>query len=188
MNLRRILLACSFLLILGGTILLGEQVWLGAKAQVAKALIAQSFEKHLDDGKTHPPWSWADMHPIARITVPRIDIERTALSGASGNSMAFGPGHIDGTAMPGEDGNCVLAGHRDTWFAFLAELVPGDEVLLQVRAGTVKYSVEECRIISMTDTAILGPGSGKRLTLITCYPFSGLLSTPWRYAVICRPC
>ena len=84
------------------------------------------------EGRTaRRPWSWADMHPIARLTVPRLGIERPILSNASGSALAFGIGHIDGTAGPATAGNCVVAGHRDSWAAFLADLRVADAVVIE---------------------------------------------------------
>ena len=154
MKRRKILTAISLILFAAGTGLLGGQAWLYAKAQVAKVLISRSFSEYLKAGKPCPPWSWADLHPIARMEVPRLAVERFVLSGASGSSMAFGPGHMDGTALPGEKGNCVLSGHRDTWFAFLEDLEPGDELRLQALSGIRTFSVRSIRIVSVNDRSV----------------------------------
>ena len=54
----------------------------------------------------------------------------SGLAGVSGRTLAFGPGHVDGTPLPGDPGNSVLSGHRDTHFAFLRELRSGDILLV----------------------------------------------------------
>jgi sortase A len=65
---------------------------------------------------------------VARLVVPSEDVEMIVLAGASGRTLAFGPGHLKGTPLPGQAGNAVISGHRDTHFAFLARLHLADEV------------------------------------------------------------
>ena len=60
------------------------------------------------------------------------------LAGASGRTLAFGPGHVDGTPLPGEHGNAVVSGHRDTHFAFLRDLRCGDVLEVQTAAAALR--------------------------------------------------
>jgi len=184
---RRGLLAIlgSVLLCAGGC-LLTEQGWLAAKAGVAELLIERALRAHLRDGENHRPWSWADTHPIARLEVPRLNVRRRVLAGASGSSLAFGPGHVDGTAQPNRPGNCAVAGHRDSWFAFLEKLRIDDEIVVRARSGVRRYRVTDIAVHRDSDVGVLEPGAETRLTLITCYPFDGLRGSPWRYVVTCR--
>jgi sortase A len=167
--------------------LLGNQTWIRAKAILASILIERAFADHLEDGKVHTPWSWADIHPIARLQTADGRVTRIVLSGASGSSLAFGPGHIDGTAPPNGNGNCVIAGHRDTWFRFLKDVERGDELVLTSTSGTITYRVVSLAIVDQSDTTVLDTDGGTQLTLITCYPFQGLIGSRWRYVVICKP-
>jgi len=176
--------AATGLVVLGAS-LLAEQGWLELKARLAGRLIDRAFAAHLDDGRAHRPWRWADTHPLARLEVPRLDLRRTVLAGASGSSLAFGPGHVDGTAAPNESGNCVVAGHRDSWFGFLADLRPGDELSLRTRGGTRRYHVTGLAVHHESDLRALEPTGETRLTLITCYPFDGLRRSALRYVVSC---
>lgn len=183
---RKVLLATAVVLTGTGVSLLGGRAYLGAKAVLAAVLIERAWEAHLRDGEVHRPWSWADMHPVARIDVPRLRIGRMVLSGASGSSLAFGLGHVTGTALPGTEGNVAIAGHRDTWAAFLRDLRLGDTVHLTTRGRSRRYRVASLQVLSKERADALEPSDGgSRLTLITCYPFSGLLSSPQRYVVIC---
>jgi sortase A len=187
MNPRRSLFVLALISLGAGSLLLAEQVWLKAKAEVAEVLIDRAFDAYLADGKPHPPWGWADTHPVARIEIPRLGISRTVLAGASGSSLAFGPGHIDGSARPNAEGNCVLAGHRDSWFAFLEDLREQDELRLVTREGLQTYRVERIEIRSMWEANILEPTAQKMLRLVTCYPFDGLRGAELRYVVTCLP-
>ena len=78
------------------------------------------------------------------------------LAGGSGRTMAFGPGHVDDSARPGGEGNCVLAGHRDTHFAFLRDLEPGDEIVIETVAGArVEYRVTGARVVDRGDLWVM---------------------------------
>lgn len=180
-----ILICLGLALLAAGFGLMGRDLYMRAKAQLADVLIARAFAAHLENGRPHPPWKWADMHPIARLEVPRLGVSRHVLTGASGTTMAFGIGHLDGTAPPNSSGHTVLVGHRDSWCAFLKEVQCGDRVALRTASGAGRYRVVALRVIAETDLEILDKMFSDRLTLLTCYPFAGVLNSPLRYAVIC---
>ena len=186
MNARRVLLAAALASAAGGAALLGTEAWLSAKAWLAGRLVERAWVAHLEDGGVHRPWSWADIHPVARVEVPRLGVVRTVLSGATGGTLAFGLGHVDGTARPGTGGHCALAGHRDSWAAFLRDVAVGDEVVLTTRAGAEHWRIAATRIVAADDTTVLQPAAEPRLSLVTCYPFTGLLHSPWRFVAICE--
>ena len=183
MSIIRAIVVAGFALLSTGGALLGQQAWLLVKAGVAERLIERAFVAHLEDGRVHLPWRWADTWPLARIEVPRLGVTRTVLAGASGSTLAFGPGHVDGTALPNRSGNSALAGHRDGWFAFLQELETRDRVVLTTHGEVRVYTVVETGVRSMWDVEVLEPSAGRQLTLITCYPFDGPPGGPWRYVV-----
>src|SRR3989441_91271 len=92
---------------------LGRGAWIQAKAWLAQSLIAHAWARTLSGERQAKPWPWADTWPVARLTVPRLGIERYVLAGADGAAMAFGPGHVSGTPLPGEAGNSVIGGHQN---------------------------------------------------------------------------
>jgi len=176
-------LVAAALFVLPGTLLLARGGWIKAKGAVGEALIHRALAQTLEDGRARCPWSWADMHPVARVSVPRLAIERPVLSNASGPALAFGIGHMDGTAVPGGAGNCVLAGHRDSWAAFLEDLRIGDEVVVEAPARRAVYRVSRMAVVRFDDARVLRDDGGDRLTLVTCWPFRGWLHSPWRFVV-----
>jgi sortase A len=183
MRARRAPLAGAFLLLAAGGLVLGRDAYLEAKGLVARRLIARAFAEHLKDGRLHRPWSWADTAPIALLEVRRLGVRRSVLAGASGTSLAFGLGHIDGTAPPNAPGNCVLAGHRDGEMAFLERVRRGDVLRLRTAGASRDYVVDGIGVVARTDIAPLRAADADRLTLVTCYPFGALLRSPWRYVV-----
>jgi sortase A len=168
---------------------IGLASYIHAKAILAQFLLETAWSETLKSHKEVKPWPWADTWPVSRLTVPRLGINRIVLAGASGSSLAFGPGHLFGTALPGESGNVVIAGHRDTHFRFLQEMKKGDEIYLQTNNGeNISYLISEIRVIHENETRYLSQGDERILTLITCYPFNAVTAGgPMRYIVIARP-
>jgi sortase A len=108
------------------------------------------------------------------------------LEGASGRSLAFGPGHVSGTAAPGSWGNSVIVAHRDTHFSFLRDLALGDEIVVESAPSSLsRYRVREVTIVDQGETRMLDAADAAQLTLITCYPFDAVRpGTTQRYVVI----
>jgi len=184
----RRLLACVALagVISGGATLAGD-AWLAAKAALARRLIDRALDASLADGRAHRPWEWADTWPVASLDVPRLGLRRVVLAGASGSSLAFGPGLLDGTAPLDGPGQSVVAGHRDGSFAFLAELRVGDEIVVRTPTGARFWRVDDLAVRAMDDARALVPLGPDQLTLVTCWPFGGLTHSHWRYVVRCLP-
>jgi len=119
---------------------------------------------------------------VGRILIPRINVTVAILQGTTPQTLRLGVGHIDGTPLPGEEGNSGIAGHRDTFFRNLRDLRSGDDIQIQSISGVSNYKVDWLQIIDPKDTAILTPSSGSELTLVTCYPFHFIGSAPERFA------
>jgi len=185
-NERRQALAIAAVILAGaGSLLAGQEAYVRAKGSLAAWLIGRSCDIWLVDGIPRRPWAWADMRPIARLEVPRLGVRQTILEGATGGTLAFGLGHVSGTAAPGGRGTCAVAGHRDRWGAFLGDLLPGDEVIVRTPGGTSRYRVDGASIVPEHAVEVLDPSLDDRLVLVTCYPFGGLLRSRWRYVVSC---
>lgn len=160
--------------------------WIHAKAFVAQRLIASSWKEAKVTGRAQRPWPWADTRPIAKLTLAKRGVELYVLDGSSGRSLAFGPGHVDGTALPGSAGNSVIVAHRDTHFAFLRDLSADEEITVEDAKGrTTRYRVREVSVVDKNETRVLDDADSPQLTLITCYPFDAVRpGTPLRYVVI----
>jgi len=177
---RRIMLA---ILLSGGLWQVGEGSYIYAKAQLAQELILGAWEQGIANRQPVKPWSWADTWPVARLMVPRLDVDQIVLAGDNGRALAFGPGHRFGSALPGEAGNSLISGHRDTHFGFLKELRIDDTVLVQDQAGVVhRYIINAYEVVD--ESTPLEEVSGQQLTLVTCYPFDAVIpGGPLRYVV-----
>src|SRR5437764_5227048 len=54
--------------------------------------------------------------PVARLLIPRLDMDEIVLEGVDADALNAGPGHLPGSAFPGERGNPVISAHRDRHF------------------------------------------------------------------------
>lgn len=174
-------------LLIGGTGLISESIYIKAKAVVAQVLLHRAWTATLADPANVPvkPWRHADTWPVARLSVARLGIDQIVLAGASGRTLAFGPAHSGDSAMPGRAGNSVISGHRDTHFSFLDELEIGDEVVVTTRDGqALRYRVVSAQVVHIDDVAIELITPTRQMTLVTCYPLDAIdPGTPWRYLV-----
>ena len=178
-------LAAALVLIGLGAWQLGGAGWIHAKAWVAQGLLEASWAASLAGAGAVRPWPWADTWPVARLQAPGLGVDRIVLAGTSGRTLAFGPGHMDGTAAPGAPGHSLLSGHRDTHFRFLKDLAPGDALRVQRPDGGWRdYRVIGTEVIDARQ-ARLAPDDGRPiLSLVTCYPFDALIpGGPLRYVV-----
>lgn len=174
---------------------LGSASYLHAKAALAQVLLRGAWAATLERARTHSgavapvrPWPWADTWPVARLEVPAHAQDLVVLDGASGAALAFAPGHLHGSAPPGRFGTSIIAGHRDTHFAFLRALRPNTLVLLHTRDGrTRRYRVATTRIVDSRKESLTAPADQDALVLLTCYPFTALQAGgPLRYLVTAR--
>jgi sortase A len=137
--------------------------------------------------------------PFAVLHVPRLgeDWSRVVLEGTTEDQLSEGPGHYVGTAMPGQQGNLAIAGHRvgrGSPFLDLDALRPGDPIVVEVADGWFTYrvlgdpatgdftdpgGVPGQRIVTPADVEVIAPvpggapdaaPTGSYLTLTTCHP------------------
>lgn len=128
----------------------------------------------------------AEGDAIGEIDIPRLGIGVSVVQGESAPTLQRAVGHLAETALPGEIGNVVLAGHRDTFFRPLKGVKVGDAITMKMRDGDVTYEVESTFVVPPTDLSVLDSTGGRTLTLITCFPFSYVGSAPNRFIVRAR--
>jgi len=120
---------------------------------------------------------------FARLHVPSLpDYDPwNVVAGVTVADLKNGPGHIPGTALPGEVGNVVLSGHRTTYgapFNRWGDLLPGSVVVLETRDQWFTYTVTGSRIVAPDAIEVTLPVPGdaratptkRLLTMTTCHP------------------
>lgn len=110
---------------------------------------------------------------VGRIVIPRIGVDMTMYEGIRLSTLDYGPGHWPGTAMPGQVGNVVVAGHRTSKhkvFRNIDQLEPGDEIIFEDAAGTHVYHVRATEIVTPDAMWIVDPTDTPTVTLFACHP------------------
>ena len=181
---RRIVMIVVGVLVVAGIMLTAQGAYIPAKAWLAQHLLERAW-RHTQAGRPGKPWPWADTRPVARLSVPRLGRTQILLAGAHGRALAFGPGHLDGTALPGRPGHSVISAHRDTHFAFLKDIRTGDNLVVETSAGRRRaYRVVDRRIMDTRHAGLSYHPDQDLLALVTCYPFENWRAGgPLRYLV-----
>jgi sortase A len=123
---------------------------------------------------------------LTKISIPHIGLRAVVLEGTSAHSLLLGPAHMTGTAMPGADGNSVIAGHRDTFFRHVHDLRIGDDIYVSQKTTTFHYVVVKRKVVQPTDVSVLRATRYPELTLITCYPPHAIGPAPERLIIIAK--
>ena len=176
--------ATAAVLALAGLWLIGDALYIRAKAVLAQVLLDRAFAAEVTSGAIVKPWSWADTWPVARIEVPRLAAHAIVLAGGSGQALAFGPGHLERTPDAGDPGTAVYAAHRDTHFAFLGRIEAGDDIVVTRRDGaTARFRVTHMQVVPWDSSGIDPTAPGRHLGLVTCWPLNSAVPGPLRYVV-----
>ena len=123
---------------------------------------------------------------VGRLEIPRLKVSAVVLEGSDGGTLRVGLGRVKGTAEPGEEGNVVVGGHRDTFFRPLRGIRAGDRVTLVTPRGRYGYVVEWTAVVDPGDRRSLGATAERSLTLVTCFPFRYVGPAPQRFVVRAR--
>lgn len=123
---------------------------------------------------------------LTRVVIPKINLDAIVVEGVSYKDLSKGPGHMRDTALPGDPGNAVISGHRDTFFRHIHELTKGDEIDVRRDGKTFRYEVTGKEIVMPDDVAVLKQTADPQLTLITCYPTYYIGPAPKRLVVFSK--
>ena len=163
----------SLSLFAGGLVMVGDGLYIWSKAAFGQILLERSFSWSTEDATPVKPWTWADMGALAKLKFPRLGKTSIVLSESHGEALAWGPGHMRQTPLPGDAGTSIIAGHRDTHFQFLGMLKIGDEFSVSRFDGHESHF----RVISRHIVDAYYPGldinnAALRIALVTCWPLN----------------
>ena len=111
---------------------------------------------------------------VGLLRISKISLEEAVREGSTGSVLSSALGHMEGTALPGEEGNCCIAGHRNytfgKYFNRLNEMEIGDIIEIETYDATYMYEVNDIFVVEPTEVSVLDNIKGENLTLITCTP------------------
>ncbi len=119
------------------------------------------------------PYASEPIVELGTIEIPAIGLVHRIYQGVTLNNIDRGPSHWTGTALPGQPGNAVFAGHRVTRsrpFRNIDALVPGNEVIFTVRGVRSIYRVTGNQVVTPKDLWIGDQTPGYHATLYACHP------------------
>lgn len=112
----------------------------------------------------------AQGQPVAVLVIPAIGLRQAVVEGTDATDLRAGPGHMPTTALPGQQGNAVIAGRRDTYggpFGALGRLRPGDRITAVDGYGTAHYRVVRVEEVREGAHDVVTETAANRLTLVT---------------------
>lgn len=181
---RRGFAGLALVFLLTGSWLVGDGLYIKAKAGLAQILLDRAWSRTLAGTQAARPWSWADTWPVAKLEVPRLGESSIVLDSVSGQAMAFGPGLMRGPA-PGDPGLAIISAHRDTHFRFLKNIQIGDVIIVTRDSGhTITFQITETRIVDANRSGLYQITDTARLALVTCWPFDALQQGSQRFVAI----
>lgn len=143
------------------------------EASLAPAAAANGVRLPVPDDLPLDPYGDAPEVVVGRISVPRLGLDEPLHQGMSLTVINRGPSHWPGTALPGQMGNVVVAGHRTTFskpFAELDSLQPGDEITYTLSTGVYRYRVTGTEVVSAEALEIADQTPAYTTTLFACHP------------------
>ncbi len=170
---RRILASLSILLLLGGVVLFAWPFLTNLYTDYRQV----GLQEELTSPASRRAYITRTIEPgeaLTRIQIPALEVDTIVVEGTTLSALQAGAGHYEESALPCEEGNAAIAGHRTTYgkpFAEIDDLAPGDQITLETPVGKCIYRVTgQPFITTPTDFGVLDPGNGSVLTLTTCHP------------------
>lgn len=186
---KRLLKLISNVLIIGGIVAMLIPVCINGYSYYSQRRLRRMWESKIEEltGKLklpankklefrlpdNPEEDLAKQNGIAYLVIPRMALKAVVVEGANFRDLIKGPGHLKGTALPGEKGNCVISGHRTMYgapFGDLDKMTPGADILIYTNDHIFHYVVSDKKIVSPGDLSVIDKTEESRLTLTTCNP------------------
>ncbi len=161
--------------------LLGSAAWIVGDAHRYQRRAAGRLSSSVSWGESIPAGT-----PIARLSIPGHGVSVVVAEGVSPSVLRRAVGHVPTSARPGEAGNVVLAGHRDTFLRRLEQIRAGDTIVLDSVAGPQHYRVEWTTVVGPEAVELIADTGYAALTLVTCYPFRYVGPAPQRFVARAR--
>jgi sortase A len=123
---------------------------------------------------------------VGRLRIPVVQLDEVIAEGVGDDELDAGPGHLPGSASPGEPGNAVISAHRDRHFHSLGRVVVGDTVITETRTLRTIWVITGRRIVGRYQPSLF-PSAAPELTLTTCWPIRYVGPAPDRLILTAKP-
>jgi len=181
---RRILWAACYFFFLLGIFAIGYAGYVFADSRAYQSAELRKLEQPAP--LLQEPHLLAEGDTLGEILVPRLNLDVVVVQGDSPKNLRRAVAHLPNSPLPGELGNVALAGHRDTFFRPLRNILVGDKIIFKTRARSFEYIVETFHVVDPTDLHVLDSTPAHELTLLTCFPFYYVGPAPKRFVVRAR--
>jgi len=126
------------------------------------------------------PFFRRDPLALGEIQIQRLDMSVIVREGMDDSTLRRAAGHVPETALPGQPGNFVVLGHRDTLFRPLRRMEKGDRVRVRTTDGDFSYWIDSIEIVAPEEVH-LSEARDPAITLVTCFPFDFIGPAPRRF-------
>jgi len=119
------------------------------------------------------PYAAEPIVQIGTLRIPKLGVDQRLMEGITLRNIDLGPSHWPGTALAGESGNMVVAGHRVTNskpFRNIDQLKPGDEIIVTTHGRQAIYRTASTFVVSPDRVDIADPTPTPTLTIFACHP------------------
>jgi sortase A len=135
----------------------------------AQALLEKEFVPALLNGIAPVGYPIEAGTSVALLEIEDIDVRRVVVEGTRAEDLAKGPGHLVGSAIPGQPGTSAILGRSSRYGSALArldEIKVGQEITVTTAQGEHTYEVVDSTVRSANDSAAF-TGERNMLLLIT---------------------
>ena len=133
---------------------------------------------------THTTYTTGEL--VGRLLIPVVKLDEVIAEGVGDDELDAGPGHLPGSASPGEPGNAVISAHRDRHFRSLGRVAVGDTVITETRTLRTMWVITGRKIVGRYVPSLFRT-SEPELTLTTCWPIRYVGPAPDRLILTAKP-
>lgn len=138
----------------------------------------------LSSAPTHTTYATGAL--VGRVLIPKVKLDEVIAEGVDDDELDAGPGHLPGSASPGEPGNAVISAHRDRHFHSLGRVDIGDTVITETRTAHTTWVITGRKIVGRYERSLF-PSTAPELTLTTCWPIRYVGPAPDRLILTAKP-
>ncbi len=93
---------------------------------------------------------------VGIVEIGAIGLRQVVVEGTASSNTMTGPGHVPGTAAPGQPGNSVIVGRSSMYggpFGDLSEMSVGDQIVVSTTQGQSLYEVTDTGSVTLSNAA-----------------------------------